>query len=68
MEEFRLYETAGRQANAVIRLSRPVKSVRETDFLGKPLHELGKIEVRDDGIHLQIPPWKIVNLRVRLKE
>ena len=68
VEELRLYETTGRQANAVIRLGQPVESICETDFLGKPAHELGKIEVRDDGIHLQIPPWKIVNLRVRLKE
>jgi len=66
--ELRLYEATGRQTEAVIRLRQPVESVQETDFLGKPTRELGRIEVRDGGIRLIIPPWNIANLRVRLKE
>lgn len=66
--ELRLYEATGQRTDTHIRLRQPVLSVQETDFLGKPMRELGQIEVRDDGIHLTIPPWKIANLRVRLKE
>lgn len=66
--EFRLYEATGQRTETSIRLRQPVMSVRETNFLGKPTHELGQIKVRDGEIHLTIPPWKIANLRVRLKE
>jgi len=66
--ELRLYEATGQRTEARIRLRQPVASARETNFLGQPTHELGKIEVRDGGIHFILPPWKIANLRVRLKE
>jgi alpha-mannosidase len=66
--ELRLYEATGQRTEACIRLRQAVASVRETNFLGQPTQELGKIEVRDGEIHLTIPPWKIANLRVRLKE
>jgi len=66
--ELRVYEATGQRTEANIRLRQPVASVRETDFLGQPIRELGRVEIRDSGIHFTIPPWKIVNLRVRLKE
>jgi alpha-mannosidase len=66
--ELRLYEATGQRTEARIRLRQPVASLRETNFLGQPAQELGKIEIRDGEIHLTIPPWKIANLRVRLKE
>ncbi len=66
--ELRLYEATGQRTEASIHLRQPVASVLETDFLGKPTRELGQIEIRDGGIRLTIPPWKIANLRVRLKE
>jgi alpha-mannosidase len=65
--ELRLYETIGRPADVVIRLARPVRGVQETNFLGRPVSELGRIEVRSDGIHLRLPPWKIANLRLHLE-
>lgn len=65
--EIRLYEAAGQPADALVRLLQPVDSVVETDFLGEPTHQLGAIELRRDGIRLTIPPWKIANLRIRLK-
>ncbi|MBI5817851.1 MAG: hypothetical protein HZA88_02600 [Verrucomicrobia bacterium] len=66
--ELRLYEAIGQRTEASIRLRQPVASVRETSFLGQPTRELGQIEIRDGDIHLTIPPWKIANLRVTLKE
>ncbi|MCX6910270.1 MAG: hypothetical protein NTY01_19805 [Verrucomicrobia bacterium] len=66
--ELRLYEATGQQVEACVRLSQPVESVQETDFLGKATHELGKIEVRDGAMRFKLPPWKIANLRVRLKK
>ena len=66
--EMRLYETTGQPTDAFVRLRQPVDSVVETNFLGEPARELGKIELRDGCIRLRIPPWKIANLRIRLKE
>lgn len=66
--EIRLYEATGQQADALIRLNQPVDSVAEANFLGEPTHELGKIELRDGVIRLTLPPWKIANLRIRLKK
>lgn len=66
--ELRLYEATGQQTEASIRLRQPVESAQETDFLGHPTRELGKIEIRDGEMHFKLPPWKIANLRVRLKE
>lgn len=62
--EIRLYETLGEKADAVIRLAVPVQAVQETNVLGEPTAELGKIEASGQEIRLRIPPWKIVTLRV----
>ena len=64
--ELRLYETIGSPTDVVIRLARSVQGVQETNFLGRPTSELGRIEIRSDGIHLHLPPWKIANLRLRM--
>ncbi|MFA6562680.1 MAG: glycoside hydrolase family 38 C-terminal domain-containing protein [Verrucomicrobiia bacterium] len=66
--ELRLYEATGQQTEASVRLRQPVESVQETDFLGKPTHDIGKIEIRDGVIRFKLPPWKIANLRVQLKK
>jgi hypothetical protein len=62
--ELRLYETLGRATDAVIRLGQPFQKAVETDLLGRPTHELEKLEVRAGEIHLRLKPWKIVTLRV----
>jgi alpha-mannosidase len=61
--ELRLYETAGRAAEVTLRLARPVQSVRETNFLGEPKAETGKIEASGRQIRFRLKPWKIVTLR-----
>ncbi len=66
--EIRLYETTGAAAEVVLRLDRPVGQVRETNFLGEPAHDLGKIEVAGKEIRFTIQPWKIATLRVRTGE
>lgn len=66
--ELRLYEATGQRTEARIHLRQPVESVEETDFLGKPTRELGKIEIRDGVIRFKLPPWKIATLRARLKQ
>lgn len=62
--EIRLYETTGTAGQVVLRLDRPVARVRETNFLGEPAHELGKIETAGKEIRFAIRPWKIATLRV----
>jgi len=62
--ELRLYETAGRATDAVVRLGSPVGVVRETNLLGEPAHELGKIEVAGSQLRFRLPAWKIVTLQV----
>lgn len=62
--EMRLYETAGRAADTTIRLGFPVRSVQETNSLGRPTGELGKIDLEGNLIRLRIPPWKIATLRI----
>lgn len=62
--EIRLYETTGAAAQVVLRSDRPVGRVRETNFLGEPTHELGKIETVGKEIRFAIRPWKIATLRV----
>jgi len=64
--EIRLYETLGQKTDAVIRLAAPVQSVQETNFLGEPTSELGKVEAAGREIRLEVPPWKIATLRVTL--
>lgn len=63
--ELRLYETTGRAADVHIRLGLPIRSVQETNFLGRPTNELDEIEIRADGVHFRLPPWKIATLRIR---
>jgi hypothetical protein len=62
--ELRLYETAGRATDVVVRLSSPVGVARETNLLGEPAHELGKIEVDGSRLRFRLPAWKIVTLQV----
>ena len=62
--EIRLYETTGTAGQVVLRLDRPVGRVRETNFLGEPTHELGKIATAGKEIRFAIRPWKIATLRV----
>jgi len=61
--ELRLYETTGQSADVALRLARPVQSVRETNFLGEPKAEAGKIDVSGRQIRFPLKPWKIVTLR-----
>ena len=61
--EIRLYETVGEAANVALRLARPVRNVRETNFLGEPKAEAGTIEASGRQIRFQLKPWKIVTLR-----
>jgi alpha-mannosidase len=63
--ELRLYETTGRTADLLLRLARPVGSVRETNLLGEPSDETGPIAVAGREIRFRLKPWKIVTLRVR---
>jgi alpha-mannosidase len=64
--ELRLYETLGRRTDAVVRLRQPPAKVEETDLLGRPMHELEKLETRGSEIHLRMAPWKILTLRIGL--
>ena len=64
--ELRLYETLGRPTDAVVHLAQPVRKVVETDLLGRPVHELEKLEARAGEIRLRVGPWKIVTLRIDL--
>ena len=61
--ELRVYETTGRAADVVLRLARPVASVRETNLLGEPTAELGKIDVHGRDVAFRLKPWKIATLR-----
>ena len=62
--ELRLYETLGCTTDAVVHLDRPAGKVEETDFLGRPIKELQKLEVSGQEIRLRVAPWKIVTLRL----
>lgn len=65
--EMRLYETAGAPADVTIRLGCPVGAAEETNFLGRPTAELGKIDVADHEIRFRLGAWKIATLRVTPK-
>jgi len=62
--ELRLYETAGKATDVVIRLHRPATTVVETNFLGEPIPNAGKVEIVGNELRFHIEPWKIVTLRV----
>ncbi len=62
--ELRLYETLGKPADVVVRLGCKVSDVQETNLLGEPTNELGKIDVAGNEIRFRIQPWRIVTLRV----
>jgi len=62
--ELRVYETLGRQTDAVIRLGLPIARARETNLLGEPTNLLGKIDVSGTTIRFRLPPWKIATLRI----
>jgi hypothetical protein len=61
--ELRVYETVGRAANVTLRLARPAAHVRETNLLGEPTAEIGKIDVRGREVGFRLKPWKIATLR-----
>jgi alpha-mannosidase len=62
--ELRLYESAGKPADVVIRFHRPPVSAAETNLLGEAILNAGKIEVSGHEVHFRIEPWKIVTLRI----
>lgn len=62
--ELRLYETTGNPADATIRLACPITDVRQTNFLGEPVRDAGKVDVSAGTIRFRILPWKIVTLRM----
>jgi alpha-mannosidase len=64
--ELRLYETTGQAADVLLRLARPVGSVRETNLLGEPSDEIGPIAVAGREIRFRLKPWKIVTLRLKV--
>jgi alpha-mannosidase len=63
--ELRLYETAGRPADVVIRLARPAVSAELTNLLGEPMPQAGKVQIDGNEVRFHIEPWKIANLRIR---
>lgn len=66
--EIRLYEGSGQESEAHFRLHQPFESVRETDFLGNATGESGTIDCAGREMRFKIAPWKIVNLRARVRE
>jgi alpha-mannosidase len=65
--ELRLYESAGKPADVVIRLAHPAASAEQTNFLGEPIPNAGKVEITNNELRFHIEPWKIVTLRVKGK-
>jgi len=63
--ELRLYETAGKPADVVIRLARPAVSAEPTNLLGEVLPQAAKPQIEGNAVRFHIDPWKIVNLRIR---
>ena len=57
--EVRLYETAGAASQVALRLDRPVKDVRATNFLGEPAREATKIETVGN-----VEQWSANNLDI----
>lgn len=63
--ELRLYETAGRASDVVIRLARPVATAERTNFLGEAAGESGGVQIAGNELRLHVEPWKIVTLRIK---
>jgi alpha-mannosidase len=65
----RLYETEGTKGTASVELKDTVfgkvESARETDLLERPL-EKGTARVRNNGFAVDVPPYGIATVRVRL--
>jgi hypothetical protein len=62
--ELRLYETAGKTTDAVVKLGWSADRVQETNFLGEPLKAAGEIKANGREILIRFDPWKIVTLRI----
>ena len=57
----RVYETAGRATEAVLRLARPVVHAEETDLIERPETSL---VVNDAGVHVSLGPYEIKTVKL----
>ncbi len=62
--ELRLYESAGKAADVVVRLYRPAASAVETNLLGEPIADAKRPQVVGHEVRFHLEPWKIVTLRL----
>ena len=62
--EMRVYESAGRETDALIRLEQAPRRVAATNLLGRPVAEPADVKVVGREIRFRLAPWKIATLRI----
>jgi len=60
----RLYEPRGARGECALRFARGVERAERADLLEEPA---GEVEVRDGAVRLELRPFEVVTLRVRLQ-
>ncbi|TJY41113.1 alpha-mannosidase [Cohnella pontilimi] len=61
---FRLFETAGTEANATVYFGMPCQLIEETDLMENPI---GKLKENDSRVELPFTPFEIKTLRVQFR-